>query len=328
MGVDQYTSTHLFDALPDGGRIELQRDVDDSAGVEQIRRHLQEIARAFKSGDFGTPAFVHMQAVPGAAVMSAKRDVITYTYRDLPRGGEVRIATTDPEAIQAIHEFVAFQRQDHRASGMEHREHPGGMNHDGHGGSVHHGATNAGGEHSMVATGQGDNAFAADMQVVHALLLDHDAITRTVTNLPNGVRTVTESRDPRIATYLKEHVASMNQRLEDGKVFNVASSTIPTLFENADRIHTEITQSPTGVIFTQTTDDPELVPVLQAHAAEVSDLAEEGMIAMMRSMMGNGGPMNHAGVAESGHSGTGAMHGSMGGTMHGPMGGMMNGGRR
>src|SRR6185369_15312938 len=63
MGVDQYTSSHHFDALPDGGRIELVRDTDDSAGVAQIRRHLREIADAFSRGDFSTPAFVHMQSV-------------------------------------------------------------------------------------------------------------------------------------------------------------------------------------------------------------------------------------------------------------------------
>jgi hypothetical protein len=122
MGVDQYSSTHQFDALADGGRIELQRDVDDSAGVAQIRRHLQEIAKAFASGDFTTPAFVHMQAVPGTEVMAAKRGAITYTYRELPRGGEVRIVTKDREALRAIHEFMAFQRQDHRAAGMNHGE--------------------------------------------------------------------------------------------------------------------------------------------------------------------------------------------------------------
>ena len=115
MGVDQYTSTHHFDALPDGGRIELQRDIDDSAGVAQIRTHLQGIAKAFAAGDFNTPAFVHMQDVPGTKVMAAKRAAITYTYRELPRGGEVRIATKDPEALAAIHEFLAFQRKDHRA---------------------------------------------------------------------------------------------------------------------------------------------------------------------------------------------------------------------
>jgi len=124
MGVDQYTSTHKFDALPDGGRIELQRDVDDGAGVAQIRAHLQSIAKAFKSGDFSSPAFVHMHTVPGTEVMAAKRDVISYTYRELPRGGEVRIVTKDPAALKAIYEFMEFQRQDHHAGGMDHRKMP------------------------------------------------------------------------------------------------------------------------------------------------------------------------------------------------------------
>jgi hypothetical protein len=120
MGVDQYTSTHLFDATPDGGRIELQRDEDDATGVATIRQHLQEIAASFAAGDFSVPAFVHGEEVPGTAVMAARRDHITYTYRDLPRGGEVRITTTDAEALRAVHEFMEYQRQDHRAGGHEH----------------------------------------------------------------------------------------------------------------------------------------------------------------------------------------------------------------
>ena len=120
MGVDQYTSSHLFDALPDGGRIELQRDVEDPEGVITIRRHLQEIATHFAAGDFRIPGFVHAQTVPGTATMAEKRDVISYTYSELPRGGEVRITTRDPQAIEAIHAFMAFQRHDHRAGGHEH----------------------------------------------------------------------------------------------------------------------------------------------------------------------------------------------------------------
>lgn len=118
MGVDQYTSTHKFDALDDGGRIELQRDTDDSVGVAAIRAHIREIAAAFKSGDFSTPAFVHMKMVPGAAVMAAKRAVIVYEPRDLPRGAELRIRTNDRDALAAIGEFMAFQRSDHHAGGM------------------------------------------------------------------------------------------------------------------------------------------------------------------------------------------------------------------
>jgi hypothetical protein len=118
MGVDQYTSTHKFDSDADGGRIELQRDTEDSAGVATIRAHLHDIADAFRHGDFSTPAFVHMQNVPGTATMARLRAKIRYEVHDLPRGGELRLRTTDPEAVAAIHEFMAFQRGEHHAGGM------------------------------------------------------------------------------------------------------------------------------------------------------------------------------------------------------------------
>lgn len=117
MGVDQYSSTHVFDTLADGGRIELQRDVDDAAGIAVIRAHLRDIAQRFAAGDFSPSAAVHAQDVPGTKVMAQKRDAIRYTFRELPRGGEVRITTTDLQALAAVHEFLAFQRQDHRAGG-------------------------------------------------------------------------------------------------------------------------------------------------------------------------------------------------------------------
>ena len=123
MGVDQYTSTHKFDATPTGGRIELQRDTIDAAGVAQIRAHMREIAKSFAAGDFTTPGFVHMQDVPGTKVMRAKRSSIRYEPRDLPRGGEVVITTKDSAAVAAIHEFMAFQRGEHHAGGMDGMKH-------------------------------------------------------------------------------------------------------------------------------------------------------------------------------------------------------------
>ena len=115
MGVDQYTSTHLFQPLPDGGRIELQRDTADSAGRARILEHMGQIAAAFGAGDFTVPGFVHARDVPGTAVMAARRARINYAVESLPRGGAVRLTTTDESAIEAIHEFLAFQRRDHRA---------------------------------------------------------------------------------------------------------------------------------------------------------------------------------------------------------------------
>ena len=118
MGVDQYTSQHKFDITSDGGRIELQRDKPDSLGVAQIRAHMKLIQHAFQAGDFSTPAFVHMRDMPGTAVMSAKRDVIKYTYGELPLGAEVRISSDDPEARAAITQFMNAQRSEHHAGGM------------------------------------------------------------------------------------------------------------------------------------------------------------------------------------------------------------------
>lgn len=116
MGVNQYTSQHVFEPLPDGGRIVLQRKESDSAGTETIRAHMRAIATAFAKGDFALPGFVHAMAdVPGTAQMKRLHSEISYTARDLPRGGEVVISTKNPEAVAAVHDFLAFQRMDHRA---------------------------------------------------------------------------------------------------------------------------------------------------------------------------------------------------------------------
>ncbi len=120
MGVDQYTSAHVFEGLPDGGRVVLDReDGADSAGIAAIRGHMRDTAAAFRAGDFAKPFAVHAQVVPGTAVMAERRDRITYEEADRPRGGEVRIRTTDSAAIVAVHEFLAFQRTAHHAAGHE-----------------------------------------------------------------------------------------------------------------------------------------------------------------------------------------------------------------
>jgi hypothetical protein len=117
MGVDQYTSLHTFDLLPDGGRIVLVRAASDTAGVRKIREHLADIVRAFTAGDFGHTMAVHQHELPGTAVMRQRRAVIRYVLDTLPGGGAVRISTTDSIAVRAIHDFLGMQRMEHRSSG-------------------------------------------------------------------------------------------------------------------------------------------------------------------------------------------------------------------
>jgi hypothetical protein len=74
-----------------------------------------EIGAAFRRGDFTVPGFVHDGAVPGTATMAARQSRIGYIVDTVPRGGSLRIHSTDSIAIAAIHQFLAFQRQDHRS---------------------------------------------------------------------------------------------------------------------------------------------------------------------------------------------------------------------
>jgi hypothetical protein len=123
MGVDQYSSEHVFERSPNGGRIALWREADDSAGVETIRAHMRDIAARFSAGDFSIPAFVHDGAVPGADAMAHHRDVIRYVAEDIPRGGAVRITSSDSAAVAAIHSFLAFQSTAHHAADSQHTGH-------------------------------------------------------------------------------------------------------------------------------------------------------------------------------------------------------------
>jgi hypothetical protein len=102
MGVDQTTSSHGFESLPDGGRIVVVRNVDDPVGVARVRAHLRDMQRAFAAGDFSMPMFIHMKTVPGVSVMATRHNLITYAESDLPNGGALRIATTDAVALAAL----------------------------------------------------------------------------------------------------------------------------------------------------------------------------------------------------------------------------------
>lgn len=130
-----------------------------------------------------------------------------------------------------------------------------------------------------------DEGSAADMGLVHDLVMNHDKIRRTVTNLPNGIKTLTESDDPQVAQTIKAHVASMSQRLNDGREFNIFSKTLPVLFENRDKITSKVEMTEKGAAVTRTSADAKVVAALQGHAAEVTELAQEGPVAMRRGMM-------------------------------------------
>ena len=106
-----------FLATPTGGRIVLQRDLDDSARVAEIRDHLRQLARLFAAGDFRLPPGTGSVSAPGTRVMGRKGEQISYLAQPLPRGGAVVIQGRDAPAIAAIHAFLEFHRQKQASRG-------------------------------------------------------------------------------------------------------------------------------------------------------------------------------------------------------------------
>jgi hypothetical protein len=136
-----------------------------------------------------------------------------------------------------------------------------------------------------------DSQTMAEMGAIHELVVNHDRIKRTVTNLPDGIRTVTESEDPNVAKYIQEHVASMDKRVsaQSDPGLPIESPALRTILRNGDAVRTTVQTTAKGAIVTQTSADPETVTALQTHAAEVSDLVQRGMVAIHETMMKNHG---------------------------------------
>jgi len=138
-----------------------------------------------------------------------------------------------------------------------------------------------------------DPTTMAQMGEIHQLFVNHDRITRTVTNLPDGIRTVTESDDPQIAQLIKEHVGDMMARVGKGDDpgLPIESPALHAIFRDNGKIQTTLETTAKGIVVVQTSTDANTVAELQQHASEVSDFVRVGMEAVHTAMMKNGGMM-------------------------------------
>ena len=108
MGFPHDKTTHHFRLYSDGGAIEVTaNNGNDSDDVKHI-------VMMFSNGDFSIPMFIHGQVPPGVTEMKDRQADISYTFEELPTGGKVRFRTTNHDALNAIHDFLAFQIQDHQ----------------------------------------------------------------------------------------------------------------------------------------------------------------------------------------------------------------------
>ena len=133
---------------------------------------------------------------------------------------------------------------------------------------------------------QGKDTSEREVSDLKEIFRSHKGIERNVTNIPNGIITVTEAKDEVLREAIVSHVSMMVTRLQDGQNPEVIiqSPTLDALFEFHVAIDTEIELTDMGVKVIQTSANPQVVELLQTHAVEVSDMSERGMQAVHERM--------------------------------------------
>ncbi|MGD0402347.1 MAG: hypothetical protein ABSB66_04055 [Candidatus Acidiferrales bacterium] len=115
MGFSQTATTHHFFLNSTGGVIQVEaNDAADASERNNIRMHLEHIAKSFQNGDFDIPMFVHDTVPPGVPEMKKLREKIHYAFEETDIGGRVVISSSDTDALAAIHRFLRFQIGEHK----------------------------------------------------------------------------------------------------------------------------------------------------------------------------------------------------------------------
>jgi len=115
MGFSHEKTTHHFELHYDGGVIDVRaNDVKDTESRDQIRGHFHHIAQLFSNGNFNAPMLVHSTVVPGTETMSRLKEQIHWDMQETPRGARIVITADNKPALDAVHEFLRFQIDDHK----------------------------------------------------------------------------------------------------------------------------------------------------------------------------------------------------------------------
>jgi hypothetical protein len=128
-----------------------------------------------------------------------------------------------------------------------------------------------------------DPAFAADRELFHELLQHRADIRREVTQTDTGVETLTESDIPEIAAAIQKHVAAMERRVKDRKPIHLRDPLFAEVFRHAGQIKFVYEKTEKGMRVTETSADPYVVRLIQAHAEVVSLFVKNGFAEVHRN---------------------------------------------
>ena len=122
-----------------------------------------------------------------------------------------------------------------------------------------------------------------DMLVFHQLFAYRAEITRQVVMRPDGVETLTESSNPAAARLLQTHVASMLARVKEQRPIHRRDPLFAEVFRHADKIEAKLELTAGGVRVVETSRDPYVARLIQAHAEVVTAFIKNGHSEMMKN---------------------------------------------
>lgn len=114
MGFNQTKIHHHFMSTTTGGEIMvMSKNTNDIQTINEIKNHVKDIQYEFSKGNFTKPFYIHAQIVPGTDVMTAKKDLIHYSIKEIDGGSVLILTTNETEIIKAIRQFMNFQSSQH-----------------------------------------------------------------------------------------------------------------------------------------------------------------------------------------------------------------------
>lgn len=120
MPFDLDATTHRFEPRDDGlVQTVVADDPGDADQVALVRRHLADEAERFAAGDFGDPASIHGEEMPGLAELVAGAAEVDVVYADVPDGARITYTSDDLALVGALHRWGEAQVSDHG----DHAEH-------------------------------------------------------------------------------------------------------------------------------------------------------------------------------------------------------------
>jgi len=121
------------------------------------------------------------------------------------------------------------------------------------------------------------HTVSTDMVPIMTLLLNHGKIRFTFEKIARGARTITTSKDAEIVRTIRLHAREMKVRVQQGNNIRPNDPIFIEIFRRHKEVRDVITDIPGGVSEDETSQNPQVVLLIRAHAQVVAGFVRQGL---------------------------------------------------